>query len=142
MQGAIVALEPMSGAVTALVGGFGYTSGDFNRAVQGERQPGSSFKPFVYSAALDRGYTLASIFNDAPIEIPNVSTGKIWRPQNDRGTYLGPMRLRDALVRSRNLVSIRVLASIGLANGIDYISRFGFNVRDLPYGLSLALSAY
>lgn len=139
VQGAIVSINPNDGAIIALVGGFGYSSGDFNRAVQGARQPGSSFKPFIYSAALERGFTLASIFNDAPIVIHDPSMDHPWRPQNDKGEYSGPMRLREALVRSRNLVSIRVLAATGLSYAIDYAGRFGFDLKKLPYGLSLAL---
>ncbi len=139
VQAALVALNPVNGAITALVGGLGYSGGNFNRAVQGERQPGSSFKPFIYSAALERGYTLASIFNDAPIVINDPSMDHPWRPQNDKGEYSGPIRMREALVRSRNLVSIRILAAIGVSYGLEYASRFGFNLHRMPYGLSLAL---
>lgn len=139
VQGALISINPNNGAIIALVGGFGYTNGNFNRAVQGARQPGSSFKPFIYSAALERGFTLASIFNDAPIVINDPSMDHPWRPQNDKGEYSGPMRLREALVRSRNLVSIRVLAATGLSYTINYASRFGFDLKKLPYGLSLAL---
>ncbi|EKD75358.1 MAG: hypothetical protein ACD_44C00154G0003 [uncultured bacterium] len=139
VQAALVALNPINGAVTALVGGFGYSGGNFNRVIQGERQPGSSFKPFIYSAALSRGYTFASIFNDSAIVMYDPSMDHPWRPQNDKGGFLGPMRMREALVRSRNLVSIRVLAGTGVSYAIDYISRFGFDLKKMPYGLSLAL---
>ncbi|MBI5448100.1 MAG: penicillin-binding protein 1A [Gammaproteobacteria bacterium] len=139
VEGALVALNPINGAITALVGGFGYSSGNFNRVTQGYRQPGSSFKPFIYSSALARGFTLASVFNDAPIVINDPSMDHPWRPQNDKGEYSGPMRLREALVRSRNLVSIRVLAAVGSSYAIEYASRFGFELHKMPYGLSLAL---
>jgi penicillin-binding protein 1A len=139
VQGALVALDPDDGAVRALVGGFSFALSKFNRATQSERQPGSSFKPFIYSAAFEKGFTPASIVNDAPIvfEIPGVE--KAWRPQNDNATFSGPIRLREAMVRSKNLVSIRVLDAIGVSYARAYIERFGFGLDRLPPNLSIAL---
>lgn len=139
VQGALVALDPEEGGIRALVGGFSFGRSKFNRATQSERNPGSSFKPFVYSAAFEKGFTPASIVNDAPIvfEIPGVE--KAWRPQNDNETFSGPIRLREAMVRSKNLVSIRVLDAIGVPYARRYIQRFGFEARRLPENLSMAL---
>ena len=138
-QGALVSLDPHDGAIKALVGGFAFEQSNYNRAMQAKRQPGSSFKPFIYSAALDNGYTPASLVNDAPIVFVDEAVDKVWRPKNDTNTFLGPIRLREALYKSRNLVSIRVLQSLGVGRTIDYITRFGFNRQDLPNNLSLAL---
>ncbi|MBD8683134.1 penicillin-binding protein 1A [Pseudomonas sp. CFBP 13719] len=139
VQSALVSLDPRTGAIRALVGGFSFEQSNYNRAMQAKRQPGSSFKPFIYSAALDKGYTPASLVNDAPIVFVDESVDKVWRPKNDTNTFLGPIRLREALYKSRNLVSIRVLQSMGVDSTIDYISKFGFNKQDLPRNLSLAL---
>ncbi|WP_419178452.1 penicillin-binding protein 1A [Pseudomonas fluorescens] len=138
-QGALVTLDPQNGAIRALVGGFAFEQSNYNRAMQAKRQPGSSFKPFVYSAALDNGYTAASLVNDAPIVFVDEYLDKVWRPKNDTNTFLGPIRMREALYKSRNLVSIRLLQSMGVDHTIDYISKFGFNKQDLPRNLSLAL---
>ncbi|WP_426189009.1 penicillin-binding protein 1A [Pseudomonas sp. NFXW11] len=138
-QGALVTLDPQNGAIRALVGGFAFEQSNYNRAMQAKRQPGSSFKPFVYSAALDNGYTAASLVNDAPIVFVDEYLDKVWRPKNDTNTFLGPIRMREALYKSRNLVSIRLLQSMGVDRTIDYISKFGFNKQDLPRNLSLAL---
>ncbi len=138
-QGALVTLDPQNGAIRALVGGFAFEQSNYNRATQAKRQPGSSFKPFVYSAALDNGYTAASLVNDAPIVFVDEYLDKVWRPKNDTNTFLGPIRMREALYKSRNLVSIRLLQSMGVDHTIDYISKFGFNKQDLPRNLSLAL---
>lgn len=138
-QGAFVAMDPQDGAVAALVGGFDYFASPFNRAVQAKRQPGSAFKPFLYSAALDRGFTPASIINDAPLVIEDPSLETDWRPQNNSREFRGPMRLREALVRSRNLVSIRVMHALGPAYTTKYIERFGFPAEHLPRNLTLAL---
>ena len=139
VQGTLVALDPENGGIRALIGGFSFGRSKFNRATQSERNPGSSFKPFVYSAAFNKGFTAASIVNDAPIvfEIPGVE--KAWRPQNDNQTFSGPIRLREAMVRSKNLVSIRVLDAIGVPYARRYIERFGFDPKRLPENLSLAL---
>ena len=138
-QSALVTLDPANGAIRALVGGFSFEQSNYNRATQAKRQPGSSFKPFVYSAALDNGYTAASLVNDAPIVFQEAGMAEAWRPKNDNNTFLGPIRLREALYRSRNLVSIRLLQDLGINNTLSYIERFGFRREDLPGNLSLAL---
>ncbi len=138
-QGALVSVDPEDGAIQALVGGFDFQQSSFNRVVQAKRQPGSSFKPFIYCAALDNGYTPASIVNDAPIVLGDDYAGPTWRPQNENRTFLGPIRLREALNRSRNMVSIRLLQAMGVDKTVDYITRFGFDPQDLPRNLSLAL---
>ena len=139
-QAALVSLDPEDGAVRALVGGFSFALSKFNRATQTSRNPGSSFKPFVYSAAFERGFNAASIVNDAPLALPDPSRPDgVWRPSNDDEKFEGPMRLREAMVRSRNLVSVRVLDAIGVRYARDYISRFGFPLSALPENLSLAL---
>jgi penicillin-binding protein 1A len=138
-EAGMVALDPQNGAILALVGGFDYQTSKFNRITRAERQPGSSFKPFIYSAALDKGLTLATVINDAPLVIENPNDGSLWRPQNDTRKFYGPTRLRAAIIKSRNLVTIRTLASIGLPYTINYLHRFGFEGPQLPPGLSLAL---
>ncbi|HET9483889.1 MAG TPA: transglycosylase domain-containing protein, partial [Xanthomonadales bacterium] len=139
-QAALVALDPDSGAVRALVGGFSFSLSKFNRATQSNRNPGSSFKPFVYSAAFERGFTPATLVNDAPISLPDPSRPDgFWRPSNDDDEFMGPMRLREAMVRSRNLVSVRVLDAIGVRFARDHMQRFGFPAESLPQNLSLAL---
>ena len=138
-QSALVSLDPNNGAIRALVGGFSFEQSNYNRAAQAKRQPGSSFKPFVYSAALDKGYTAATLVNDAPIVFADDALSQVWRPKNDNNTFLGPIRLREALYRSRNLVSIRLLQDLGIDSTLSYIERFGFERKDLPPNLSLAL---
>ncbi|HJU27500.1 MAG TPA: penicillin-binding protein 1A [Rhodanobacteraceae bacterium] len=139
-QSAMVVLDPENGALKALVGGFSFERSKFNRAVQTARQPGSSFKPFIYSAAFDRGFTPASIVNDAPIALPDPSKPNgLWTPGNDDGKFRGPMRLREALAESVNLVSIRLLDAIGVRYAREYITRFGFPPDAIPANLSLAL---
>ena len=137
VEGALVSLSPADGAVVALVGGFDYYHSKFNRVTQALRQPGSSFKPFIYSAALEKGFTPATLINDAPIEFNN--NGKIWRPENYDGKFLGPTRLRVGLAHSRNIMAVRVLQAIGVKYAIDYATRFGFDPARLPRNLSLAL---
>jgi penicillin-binding protein 1A len=139
VQGAFVAVDPQDGAVSALIGGFDYFASNYNRAVQAKRQPGSAFKPFLYSAALEQGFTPASIINDAPLVIEDPTLEGSWRPQNVTREFRGPMRFREALVRSRNLVSIRVMNTLGPAYATQYIERFGFPENSLPRNLSLAL---
>lgn len=139
VQATLVAMDPEDGAIRALIGGFDFRQSHFNRAVQGTRQPGSSFKPFLYGVALENGFTPASIINDAPIVIENTATGVAWRPENDGGTFSGPMRLRQAFYRSRNLVSIRLLRSLGIETALQGIGRFGFDVSRFPRDLTLAL---
>ena len=136
-QSALVSLNPTDGSIVALVGGFDYFVNKYNRVTQARRQPGSGFKPFLYSAALDNGFTPASVILDAPVVKDEGET--VWRPKNDGGHFNGPTRFREALYRSRNLVSIRVLRQMGVDPAIDYITRFGFSKRDLPRGESLAL---
>jgi len=138
-QAALVSLDPQDGSIEALAGGFSFGQSNYNRAIQAKRQPGSSFKPFIYSAALDAGYTAASLVNDSPIVFVEQGMDRIWRPKNDNNTFLGPIRMREALYKSRNLVSIRLLQTMGIDHTVDYISRFGFNPQDLPRNLSLAL---
>lgn len=138
-EAGLVALNPRNGAILAMVGGFDYPTSNFNRIIRADRQPGSSFKPFIYSAALDKGITLSTVVNDAPIVIENPNDNSLWRPQNDTHRFYGPTRVRDALIHSRNLVSIRILDSIGLDYALAYLNRFGFTKNQLPQGLSLAL---
>ena len=139
-QSALVALDPHDGAVVALVGGFDYYQSKFNRVTQARRQPGSSFKPFVYSAAFDKGYTPASVVLDAPIVFEQGDDpAKSWRPHEDSNKFFGPTRLREALVRSRNLVSVRLMRDIGGDYTRNYVTRFGFDKAQLPDNLTLAL---
>jgi len=140
-QSAFVAMDPQDGGISALVGGFDYFGSNFNRAVQARRQPGSSFKPFVYSAALERGFTPATVVNDAPLVFEDAGLENAYRPENDSKDFRGPMRLREALYRSRNLVSVRVMNSIGTGYAAQFIERFGFPDNSLPRELSLALGS-
>jgi penicillin-binding protein 1A len=141
VEGALVSINPADGGIQAMVGGFDYFKNKFNRATQARRQPGSNFKPFIYSAALDKGFTAASIINDAPVVFDDDSLESTWRPQNYSGKFYGPTRMREALVKSRNLVSIRILQAIGLRYATNYIQRFGFEREQMPYDLSLALGS-
>ena len=137
-QAALVSLEAETGALRALSGGFSFAGSKFNRATQALRQPGSSFKPFLYAAAFERGFNPASIVLDAPVVFKD-RRGHVWRPQNDGGKFSGPMRLREALVRSKNLVSVRLLDAIGVDYARKYISHFGFEESSLPPNLSMSL---
>ena len=139
VQGALTAMDPESGAIRALVGGFSFGLSKFNRATQSLRQPGSSFKPFVYSAALEKGFTTASIINDAPLVFEDASVDKVWKPQNSDEKFGGPTRMREAMVTSRNLVSVRLLDAIGVKYARRYIQKFGFSAQSLPENLSMAL---
>lgn len=141
VAGALISLNPHDGALLALGGGFDYYASKFNRAIQANRQPGSSFKPFIYTAALDKGYTAASLINDAPVVFDAPGLEDTWRPENYSGKFYGPTRLRKALINSRNLVSIRLLRSIGIGYATNYIKRFGFKRPALPRDLSLALGS-
>ena len=141
-QAALVSLDPDDGAILSLVGGIGFELSKFNRATQAERQPGSNFKPFLYAAALDAGFTAASIINDAPIVLEDASLEGIWRPENDGGKFYGPTRLRWALTKSRNLVSIRLLRQLGVSRLIDYAGQLGFDTSDFAPDLSLALGTH
>jgi len=138
-QAALVALDPSNGAITSLVGGSDFSLSKFNRATQAQRQPGSNMKPFLYSAALDAGFSAASIINDAPIVMEDSSLEGIWRPENDSGRFLGPTRLRNALASSRNLVSIRLLQQLGVRRFIDYAQALGIDTSNFTADLSLAL---
>jgi penicillin-binding protein 1A len=139
-QAALVSLRPDDGAIISIVGGLGFELSKFNRATQALRQPGSNFKPFLYSAALEAGFTAASIINDAPVVVEDGSIDDgMWRPENDEGKFYGPTRLRWALTKSRNLVSIRLLQQLGVDKLLDYIARFGFDTSEFPRNLSLAL---
>ena len=141
VQGAIVSMNPNNGSILALVGGYNYALSNFNRVTQAFRQAGSNFKPFIYSAALAKGYTLASIINDAPIVMKDTGENQLWRPRNDNLVFNGPTRLREGLTKSRNLVSIRLLQDITIPYAVKYVSRFGFDKKDLPRSLSLALGS-
>ncbi len=141
VEGAIVSLDPNDGALLALVGGFDFYRNKFNRATQAKRQPGSGFKPFIYSAGLAAGNTAATIINDAPIVFDDPGIEDEWRPENYSRKSYGPTRLREALIKSRNLVSIRLLYSIGVPFALEHVSRFGFDTNSLSPNLSLALGS-
>ncbi len=140
-QGALVAVSPDDGAIDALIGGFDFFAGKFNRVVQARRQAGSGFKPFLYAAAMANGFSPASVVLDAPIVFDDPRLESTWRPENYGGDIKGPMRLREALVQSRNLVSIRLLQAIGISTGLDYIPRFGLPADRLPRDLTLSLGS-
>lgn len=141
VSGAFIAINPQNGAVEAVVGGYSFYQSQFNRATQAKRQVGSNIKPFIYSAALDSGYTLASIINDAPINQWNAATGVAWRPQNSPAEYDGPIRMRKALGKSKNVVSVRLLRGVGLRETADYLTRFGFNKDDIPLDETVSLGS-
>lgn len=141
-QAALVSLNPSNGAIVSLVGGIGFEKSKFNRATQAQRQPGSNLKPFLYSAALNAGFSAASIINDAPIVMEDRSLEGVWRPENDSGQFFGPTRLRWALTKSRNLVSIRLLQQLGVRKFIDYAQELGFDTEDFAPDLSLALGTH
>jgi penicillin-binding protein 1A len=141
VESALVSLDPLSGDIKALVGGYDFARSKYNRVTQGRRQPGSSFKPFIYSAALEKGFTVASLVSDAPIVSEDTELERTWKPQNfSRKTY-GPTRLREAMVNSINLVSIRLLRDIGVEYTRDYTERFGFERNEIPANLSMALGS-
>jgi penicillin-binding protein 1A len=141
VEGAMVSLNPLNGGTMALTGGFDFYRSNFNRVIQAQRQPGSGFKPFIYSAALEEGFTAASIINDAPLvrEYPGIED--VWRPENYSGKYFGPTRLREALIASRNIISIRLLDAIGIDKAMQHFEKFGFDTDKLPHSLSLALGS-
>ena len=138
-QSALVAMDPRDGAVVALVGGFDYFQSKYNRVTQARRQPGSSFKPFVYSAAFEKGYTPASVVLDAPIVFDDSANQQAWRPKEDEDRFEGLVRLREAMARSINLVSVRLVRDIGLDYTWNYVQRFGFDKSQLPQNLTMAL---
>ncbi len=141
VEGALVSLKSKNGAIEALVGGFAFNKSKFNRVTQALRQPGSNFKPFIYSAALEAGFTAAHFVNDAPIVFDAPGLESAWRPENYSGKYYGPTPLRKALAHSRNLVSIRLLRAIGVKNAVEHVKRFGFDVDRLPKNLSMSLGS-
>jgi len=141
VSGSLISLNPQDGGIEALVGGFNFNLSKFNRVTQAKRQPGSSFKPFIYSAAIDKGYSPASIINDAPVVFDAPGLEDEWRPENYTGKIYGETRLRHALIKSRNLVSIRLLSNIGIGYAIRYARKFGLKKARLPRDLSLALGS-
>jgi penicillin-binding protein 1A len=140
-QSALVALDPNDGAVVSMVGGFDFYTNKFNRVTQAKRQPGSGFKPFLYSAALEEGFTPASVILDMPVVLEGGNEEENWRPENSGGEFGGPMRLREALVHSRNLVSIRILQAIGVDAAIRHAAKFGFDRKSFPRNLTMALGS-
>lgn len=138
---ALIALDPNNGAVRALVGGYSFYQSQFNRATQAKRQVGSNIKPFLYSAALEQGYTIASIINDAPINQWDRSSGRAWRPANSPAVYDGPIRMRIALGKSKNVVAVRLLRAVGIDNVRNHMRKFGFQMEDLPRDESLSLGS-
>ncbi|MET0083116.1 MAG: penicillin-binding protein 1A [Sedimenticola sp.] len=139
--GALVSVDPDNGAIQALIGGYDFYQSKFNRVTQAKRQPGSGFKAIIYSAALEAGFTPASLINDAPVVFNDPSLEGAWRPENYSGKFFGPTRLRYALTKSRNLVSIRLLRNMGVKFALAHAERFGFNTGELPHNLSLALGS-
>ena len=142
VEGALVALDPRTGAIRALVGGFDFDKNKFNHAAQAWRQPGSSFKPFIYSAALEKGFTPATVINDAPLFFDaGVTGGQPWEPKNYDGKYDGPMSMRTGLAKSKNMISIRILQAVGPKTGQEWVTRFGFDAEKHPPYLTMALGA-
>ncbi len=143
VEAALVGMDPKNGAVRALVGGFDFNRNKFNHVTQAWRQPGSSFKPFIYSASLEKGFTAASVIEDEPLVLSATETGsgQAWEPHNFDGKFEGPLRMRTALTKSKNMVSIRILQAIGVGYAQDYITRFGFAAKDHPPYLAMALGA-
>jgi penicillin-binding protein 1A len=142
VQGALVSLDPIDGSIKALVGGMGFVLSKFNRATQARRQPGSNFKAFLYAAALENGIHPATLINDAPVVVGNLTDEDLWRPENDSGRFYGPTRVREALTFSRNLVSIRVLQQLGVRKLIEMADRTGFDVEEMQPNLTLALGTH
>jgi penicillin-binding protein 1A len=142
VEGAFVAIDPRDGSVKALVGGFDFTKNKFNHVTQAWRQPGSSFKPFIYSAALEKGFTPSTVINDAPLFFDaGVTGGQPWEPKNYDGTFEGPMTLRRGLAKSKNMISIQILRSIGTQYAQEWVTRFGFDAEKHPPYLTMALGA-
>jgi penicillin-binding protein 1A len=142
VEGAFVALDPRNGSIRALVGGFDFDKNKFNHAAQAWRQPGSSFKPFIYSAALEKGFTPATVINDAPLFFDaGVTGGQPWEPKNYDGKYDGPMSMRTGLAKSKNMISIRILQAVGPKTAQEWVGRFGFDPEKHPAYLTMALGA-
>ncbi|WP_339878053.1 penicillin-binding protein 1A [Pseudidiomarina gelatinasegens] len=140
-SGAIISLRPQDGSIAAAVGGYSFAISQYNRAIQAERQAGSNIKPFIYSAALENGFTLATLVNDAPINQWNPGSGIAWRPRNSPDVYEGPIRVRQALAKSKNVVSVRLMRSLGIDTTVEYLTRFGFAIDELPRNESLSLGS-
>lgn len=138
---ALIALRPSDGGIAAAVGGYSFRISQYNRAIQAERQAGSNIKPFIYSAALENGFTLATLVNDAPINQWNPGSGIAWRPSNSPDVYEGPIRVRAALAKSKNVVSVRLLRAMGVNTAVEYLTRFGFDYDELPRNESLSLGS-
>jgi penicillin-binding protein 1A len=142
VEGAFVAINPQDGSVKALVGGFDFAKNKFNHVIQAWRQPGSSFKPFIYSAALEKGFTPSSIINDSPLFFDaGVTGGQPWEPKNYDGTFEGPMSMRKGLAKSKNMISIRILQAVGTRNAQEWVTKFGFDEEKHPAYLTMALGA-
>ncbi len=141
VEGALISLRAETGAIEALSGGYSFSQSKYNRATQARRQPGSTFKPFLYLSALEKGITPATIYNDAPIVFDDSELETAWRPQNSSGQFYGPTRLREALYRSRNLVSIRLLRDLGIENTLDYLKQLKIPTANMPDNLSLSLGS-
>ena len=142
VQSALVSINPITGEVLALVGGYNFQNSQFNRAIQSKPQLGSNFKPFLYAAAFENGFNPASIIIDAPLVFEDKNLEEIWRPRNASGKFYGPTRLREALVQSRNVVSIKLLQAISIKDAKESLEKYGFNKEELPNDLSLALGSY
>lgn len=140
-QSALISLNSSNGAIQSLVGGLNFKHNKFNRVTQSKRQPGSSFKPFIYSSAISSGYSAASIINDAPVVFNDPNLASAWRPTNDGGKFYGPTRIRQALYRSQNIVSVRLLDEMGIRPTLEFLRRFGFDPKELPNNLSLSLGS-
>jgi penicillin-binding protein 1A len=142
VEGAFVAVDPRDGSIKAMVGGFDFAKNKFNHVTQAWRQPGSSFKPFIYSAALERGVTPATVINDGPLFFSaGVTGGQAWEPKNYDGKFEGPMTMRRGLAKSKNMISIRILQTVGAQNAQDWVTRFGFDADKHPAYLTMALGA-
>ena len=142
VQSALVSIDPSNGDVLAMVGGYNFNASQFNRATQAKPQLGSTFKPFLYAAAFENGFNPASVINDAPIVFEDKNLEDVWRPKNSGGIFYGPTRLREALVQSRNVVSVRLLQELSIEVVKDSLERYGFDKGELPSDLSLALGSY
>ena len=142
VQSALVSIDPESGKILALVGGYSFSSSKFNRAMQAKPQLGSNFKPFLYAAAFENGFNPATIINDAPVVFEDQNLEEFWRPKNASGKFYGPTRLREALLQSRNVVTVRLLNDLGISKTKNYLTRFGFERDSLPEDLSMALGSY
>ena len=142
VQSALVSINPTNGEILALVGGYNFKNSQFNRAFQAKPQLGSNFKPFLYAAAFENGFNPASIIIDSPLVFEDENLEEIWRPRNASGKFYGPTRLREALVQSRNIVSIKLLQEVSIKSTKNSLEKYGFFKEELPNDLSLALGSY